>query len=187
MINTIGIVGVSAAIALSLYPQINKPATAKSITQNSPPEITNPQTQLNPIDQIFVLEATQAGIAEIEMAKMALQKTQNNTIKEYAQLMIKNHTEANQELNGLASQKGITSPTDTAPKHQAIIAQLSQLSDSNFDQAYINEAGINGQMENLIIHTRQLQLGEDPDLKAFAVKNIRLIDANLQMISALSI
>jgi putative membrane protein len=181
-----GIVGASIAIAATLYPQINQPATAKTITQNPPSETTKPQNQLNQIDRLFVLEATQAGIAEIEIAKLALQKSQNNSIRQYAQQMIKDHTDANQELTQLATQKGITPPTNTSPKYQAIIAQLSQLSDANFDQAYKDEAGINGHMENLIIHSRQIQLGQDEDLKSLAAKSIRLIDAHLQMIDALS-
>lgn len=177
----IGIIGLSAAIAITGYTQVNPKAIATNITQNPLPG-TNQLTQL---DRLYATEAAQAGMAEVEMAKLALQKSQDNKVKDYAQQMIKDHTPVNQELMQLAKQKGITPPTDIGAKYQAVIAQLSKLSGTNFDQAYITEAGINGHMENLILHSRLLQLGQDQDLKAFAIKNMPLIEAHLQLIEKL--
>ncbi|AUT00439.1 hypothetical protein CLI64_08580 [Nostoc sp. CENA543] len=179
--NLISIIGLSAAIAITGNLQINPQATATNISQN-PVSATSQLTQL---DRWYATEAAQAGMAEIEMAKLALQKSQNNNVKEYAQQMIKDHTPANQELMQLLTQKGITPPSNVGVKYQALIEQLSKLSGENFDQAYINEAGINTHMENLIFSSRLLQLGEDQDLKAFAVKNMPLIEAHLQLIEKL--
>ena len=40
-------------------------------------------------------------------------------------------------------------------------------------------------MENLIIHTRQIQLGQDPDLQAFAAKTIPVVESHLQLLDLL--
>ncbi|TVP56758.1 MAG: DUF4142 domain-containing protein [Nodularia sp. (in: Bacteria)] len=185
-IHLIGIVGVSVAITITGYAQINQRAIAQtkpdiSITLGTK-EIQN---SLSEIDRIYMQEAAQAGMAEVEMAKLALEKSDNENIKQYAQQMIQDHTPLNQELMQLAQQKGMTLPTNIGPKYQALKAQLSELSGVNFDQAYTNEAGVNGHMENLVIHTRQLQLGQDPDLQAFAVKNIPVVEAHLQLVDLL--
>jgi putative membrane protein len=180
--NLIRIVGLSAAIAVVSYSHL--PATAKIITQNLP-ETTKEQTQISQLDRVYITEAAQAGMAEIAMANLALQKSQDDKVKQYAQQMIKDYTPVNQELMQLATQKAITPPTDMGIKYQALITQLSKLSDANFDQAYVNEAGINRNMEGLILNSRLLQLGQDTELKAFAAKNIPLIEAHLQLVEKL--
>lgn len=180
--NLIRIVGLSAAIAVVSYSHL--PATAKIITQNSP-ETTQAQTQISQLDRVYITEAAQAGMAEIAMANLALQKSQDDKVKQYAQQMIKDYTPVNQELMQLATQKAITPPTDMGIKYQALITQLSKLSDANFDQAYVNEAGINRNMEGLILNSRLLQLGQDTELKAFAAKSIPLIEAHLQLVEKL--
>jgi putative membrane protein len=180
--NLIPIVGLSAAIAVVSYSHL--PVTAKIITQN-PPETTKEQTQISQLDRVYITEAAQAGMAEIAMANLALQKSQDDKVKQYAQQMIKDYTPVNQELMQLATQKAITPPTDMGIKYQALITQLSKLSDANFDQAYVNEAGINRNMEGLILNSRLLQLGQDTELKAFAAKSIPLIEAHLQLVEKL--
>lgn len=188
-----GIVGVSAAITITGYTQIGESAiatVAQDISQTTSDISTilaanNSQNSLSEIDRLYMQEAAQAGMAEVEMAKLALEKSDSENIKQYAQQMIQDHTLLNQELMQLAEQKGINLPTNIGPKYQVLKAQLSELSGENFDQAYRNEAGVNGHMENLVIHTRQLQLGQDPDLQAFAVKNIPVVEAHLQLVDVL--
>ncbi|YAF95524.1 MAG: DUF4142 domain-containing protein [Nodularia sp. CChRGM 3473] len=184
--NLMGIIGVSTAIAVTGYSQINQKAIAQTTPNVSTISGTNiSQARLNAIDRVYVNEAAQAGMAEVEMAKLALEKSNNDNVRQYAQQMIQDHTPANKELMQLAQQKGITPPTDVGSKYQAIIAQLSQLSGADFDLAYRNEAGMNGHMENLVIHTRQLQIGQDPDLQAFAAKNIPIVERHLQLVDEL--
>ncbi|MBE9200574.1 DUF4142 domain-containing protein [Nodularia sp. LEGE 06071] len=191
-----GIVGVITAIpiagggalpiAMTGYAQINQRAVAQTTPHISTTlGAKDSQNSLSGVDRLYLQEAAQAGMAEVEMAKLALEKSDNQNIKQYAQQMIQDHTPLNQELMQLAQQKGITLATNIGPKYQALKAQLSELSGKNFDQAYTNEAGINGHMENLVIHTRQLQLGQDPDLQAFAVKNLPIVDAHLQLVDML--
>ncbi|GAX34986.1 DUF4142 domain-containing protein [Nodularia sp. NIES-3585] len=178
----IAIVGVSSAMAMTGYSQMNHRAIAQTTPHISTIfEAKDSQNSLTEIDRIYMQEAAQAGMAEVEMAKLALEKSDNENIKQYAQQMIQDHTLLNEELIQLAQQKGMNLPSNIGSKYQALKAQLSELSGENFDQAYTNEAGINGHMENLIIHTRQLQLGQDPELQAFAVKNLPIVEAHLQL------
>lgn len=67
------------------------------------------------------------------------------------------------------------------PKYKAAMARLSQLPKTSFDQAYMNEAGINGHLESQAVFQRQSQLGQDRDLKAFATKTLPIVVNHLQM------
>jgi putative membrane protein len=177
----IATMGFTSAIAMTGYAQINQGAIAQT-TINQYTILETQTTRLSQMDMMYVQEASQAGIGELELANLALERSKNENIKQYARQMIQDYTGLNQELMELAQQKGMNLPTNLSPKYRALKTQLSKLSGVNFDQAYISEAGINGHMENLVMHTRQIQLGEDPDLQAFAAKNFPILETHLQLV-----
>jgi len=77
-------------------------------------------------DRAFYEAFTQDGIAEIDAANLALQKSSNAMVKEFAAMMIKDHTSANERVEVLAALK--TTPLPSAAD-QAVQAKLSSLSD----------------------------------------------------------
>ncbi len=54
-------------------------------------------------DQTFAQKAMEANLAEITMAKLALQKGSSEKVKEYAQMMIDEHSQANEQLKSMVS------------------------------------------------------------------------------------
>ncbi len=59
----------------------------------------------------FVDEASAKGIAEIETAKMALDKGTSEDVKQFAQKMIDDHTQANQNLRNWPNRRISRCPT----------------------------------------------------------------------------
>lgn len=199
MTSLIGVFGLSAAIIsfstlassttisfqTTVSPEvlglINEDITQIPTDAGTTPGGRRPQTRLSELDRLYITESAQGGMAEVQMAKLALQRSKDNNVRQYANQMIQEHTPVNQQLMQLASQKGVRPPTTLGPKYQAAIARISQLSGSDFDQAYKNEAGINLHMEYFVVQRRQAELGQDADLKAFATKNIPVTQKHLQM------
>ena len=70
-------------------------------------------TQTNNIQKQdkFWNEAAQGGMTEVELSNLALQKSQNEEVKTFAQMMVDDHTKANDELKMLAQNKSVTLPT----------------------------------------------------------------------------
>jgi len=192
LINFMAIVGASAGTiafsptAFSRNNQFSITTTEITQTPDRTPAVRRPQSRLSELDRLYVMEAAQGGMTEIQMAKLALQRSRSNEVKQYAQQMIQEHTPVNQQLMQLANQKGVPLPTTLSPKYQAAIARLSQFSGRNFDQAYKEEAGINLHMEYLVVQRREAQLGQDSDLQAFANKNIPIALKHLQIGQSLS-
>ncbi|MBU7582953.1 MAG: DUF4142 domain-containing protein [Nostoc sp. TH1S01] len=197
-INFINIFGISTVIVnfsstafsashsiTALFSQnISSTSEIRKITQTSTdrnPGLSRPKQSLSELDRLYVTEAAQGGMTEIQMAKLALQRSRNNEVKQFAQQMIQEHIPVNQQLMQLANQKRITIPTTLGPKYQAAIARLSQFSGGNFDQAYKEEAGINLHTEYLVVQRRESQFGQDSDLQGFASKNIPIALKHLQM------
>ncbi len=170
------VAGIFASLEYTSVAQQNQPATP----QNQPATPRN-QSTLTPLDRQFVVDAAQGGMAEVSLGQMAAQRATSDAVKQYGQRMVREHTQANTELMRLATQKRVTLPTDMGPKYRAAMERLSQLPRASFDQAYINEAGINGHLESQAVYQRQVQLGQDRDLKAFATKTLPIVVNHLQM------
>jgi putative membrane protein len=128
----------------------------------------------------FVQEAASDGLMEVKLGQMAQQKASSNAVKQFGERMVQDHTLANNELMGLASQKGITPPTNLMPQHQEMVDKLSMLSGEQFDSEYMT-AMIQDHTKGVQDFERQAQTGVDPDIRGFATKTLAVLREHLKM------
>ena len=126
----------------------------------------------------FATNAADAGLAEIDLANLAIAKTSNNDIKAYANMMLKDHGAANDELMALAKSKNITLPTTMSSEHQKSKNELNEKSGAEFDKAYAKLLE-EDHVKVLAFMEHEARKGTDPDLKAFASKMVPIINAHL--------
>ncbi|MBW4543477.1 MAG: DUF4142 domain-containing protein [Symplocastrum torsivum CPER-KK1] len=179
--------GLFSALGYSAVAQTTRPAPLQN--QSMPAQTQSGQqqrNQLSALDQQFVIDAAHGGMAEVQLGQLALERSRNPEVKQFARQMIQEHTRANERLMRLATQKGITPPTTPGPKYEAAMSRLMQLSGEAFDQAYMNEAGVNAHMESAAVYQRQAGLGQDPDLKAFAATILPRVQGHLEMASEMT-
>src|SRR5262245_50061635 len=65
------------------------------------------QPTATPAEQDFMLKAAQANLAEIDMARLVLQKSQNSEVKDFAHMIESDHTNALEDLTDLMRDKGM--------------------------------------------------------------------------------
>jgi putative membrane protein len=130
----------------------------------------------------FMKDACQGGMAEVEMGKLAEQKSKNPEIKKFGQMMVTDHTAAGNDLKALAAKKNITLPTDLG-SHKSTMDSLSKETDG-FDKAYVNEM-VSDHEADLKEFQKQAQNSSDPDVKAFAAKVVPVIQKHLDAIKAI--
>ncbi|MBW4664445.1 MAG: DUF4142 domain-containing protein [Chroococcus sp. CMT-3BRIN-NPC107] len=135
---------------------------------------------MSELDRQFMVEAAQGGMAEVELGKIARQKASSNVVKEYARRMVVEHTQANNRLKALAQQKGVTLPTTIGEKNQDLKQDLSKLTGAKFDREYMKEAGVKSHEEQAKLFERQVQRGQDPDVKSFAAQTLPVVQKHLQ-------
>jgi putative membrane protein len=128
----------------------------------------------------FMREAAQGGMAEVEMGKLAEQKSKNAEIKNFGRMMVKDHSDAGKELMALASKKNITLPTDMGT-HKSTYNRLNGLSGADFDTAYVDEMTADHQKDVSAFQT-QADNATDPEVKAFAAKVLPLITKHMEVI-----
>jgi putative membrane protein len=130
-------------------------------------------------DHAFVLKTTQVGIAEVELGKLAVQKTQRDDVKKFAQQMIDDHSKAGGELKAIAIRKNIAVPADTDAEHKMLYDRLLKLSGAAFDQAYM-QAMVDGHRKVAADVNAEAREGQDAEVKAWAAKTLPTIDAHLK-------
>jgi len=131
----------------------------------------------------FVTKAGMDGMTEVQVAQLAVQKTQNDSVKKFAQQMITDHTKANTELMGIASNKHLIAPTTLDAEHQMVVQGLNDKSSAIFDTAYIRQM--------VMAHDKAIALftsakaSEDSDIAAFATKTLPTLQMHKQMLTTM--
>jgi putative membrane protein len=146
------------------------PAPAPTATGPAMPTAI-PATPLTAADTRFVEAQLEGNLAEIDLAKLAIQRSQDQNIRNFAQKMITDHTAANGTLMPIAQGQEIGMPTAVSPQHQLMMDQLSQLSGVAFDTAYITMM-IQAHGETLAAMNNQLTNGQSQVLNVW-VQNTR--------------
>ncbi|HYR41615.1 MAG TPA: DUF4142 domain-containing protein [Terriglobia bacterium] len=109
----------------------------------------------------FLSKAMEVNAAEVRLGQMAVNKTQNPRVKDFAEMLVKDHNEALDKIRELREARTVThantetttgaSTRDTernsrsaadvtlTPDHQRTANRLSSLSGTEFDREFINE------------------------------------------------
>lgn len=132
-------------------------------------------------DQKMMSDIAYSNISEVAAGKLALEKSQGEDVKSYAQKMIDDHTKAQQELQTLADSKGVKLPTEPDAKHKALAKAMSGLKGDAFDKRYLKQGGLNDHENTHKLLTRVVNKAKDQDLKAYAGKTITVVDQHLKM------
>jgi len=131
-------------------------------------------------DQQFAQKASAAGLAEVNLANLALQRASSPQVKEFAQHMVADHTKANQQLIQMANRKNIVLPATMDRKHQDLDRQLGQLRGAEFDRAYM-KAMVADHKEAVSLFEGQSKNGKDSDLKELASTTLPTLREHLKM------
>jgi len=125
-------------------------------------------------NQEFVTGASAAGLAEVNLSRLALERAQRTEVKDFAQQMIKDHSKANAELLKLADSKNLTPARQMDSRHEILFNELSRLKGDDFDKAYL-KAMEKDHSEALVLFEAAHLTVPDKDLKAFAEKTLPVI------------
>ncbi|KAK0039248.1 DUF4142 domain-containing protein [Biomphalaria pfeifferi] len=124
-------------------------------------------------------------MAEVMLGNLALQKTQNEQIRQFAQQMVTDHTNANNELKQLAESKNITLPSSVSNKQQSAYDKLNGMTGMNFDKAFMKQM-VKDHEAAVKLFEKQSEKGEDAEAKAFAAKTLPTLRMHLQMAKTLN-
>jgi putative membrane protein len=135
-------------------------------------------------DQDFILAAAQGGMTEVKLGDLAAQNGTRADVKEFGQMMVKDHSAINGDLKALAAQKGVTLTDSLDAKHQGMVNKLAALSGSDFDEAYI-AAMVKGHKMDAKAFKAESAATTDADIKSFVDKSLPVVQMHLEHIQAM--
>jgi putative membrane protein len=141
--------------------------------------------QPSPTDRMFVKNALEGGMAEVQLAQLTLQKSNNDLVKQFAQKMIDDHTKLNEQMKPVAQQLGVQAPTQISKKDSKTIAKMQGLSGSAYDQAYIQDM-VKDHKKDLSDFQMEASSGSDPTVKDAANQGSHMIAQHLQLVQQLA-
>jgi putative membrane protein len=132
------------------------------------------------VDQKFAAEAAKDSMAEVELGQLALKKSDDARVREFANRMIKDHSKANQQLESIAKSRNIVLPSEPGEKLQKAMKKLSGLSGKNFDQAYAEDM-VQDHEEAVKLFQDYQREGTNQELREFAKQTLPTLQEHLAM------
>lgn len=126
----------------------------------------------------FLTLAAHGSHAELSTSQLALQKATDPAVKQYAQMMVTDHTQQNQTLMALAKSKGMSVPARPDEAHVKMAATLSKLSGKEFDAEYMSmmvadHAKLLSKMQD------KAKMAKDPEVQQWASQQVPILQAHL--------
>jgi putative membrane protein len=153
-------------------------AAEKKGSGSSPPKFSS-------ADETFMMAAAQGGMAEVQLGEVAVKKASQPDIKQFATMMVSDHSKANKELQAIAAKNGVTLPSKLDAAHQDKVEQISKLSGEQFDKAYVSEM-VKDHEQVAAAFEKASKTAQNPELKSFAATTLPVIKNHLQHIKAIA-
>jgi putative membrane protein len=122
-------------------------------------------------DANYLVYATEVNLYQIEVGKLALQKALNADVKDFARMLIDDHTKSLEELKVLANKKALTMPTTIPEEMTSDLEMLKGKATVDFDKEFINMMA--DDHENAVDKMTEIaQKIKDSDFKLWASRQI---------------
>jgi putative membrane protein len=140
--------------------------------------------QFSSSDYKFAKTAAAGGMTEVNLGKIASEKSGNPAIQQFGQQMVTDHGKAGQQLQQIATSKGATLPTAPTAAQQKEIDRLTQMSGTDFDKAYV-ALMVKDHKADQKEFKKASENAQDPELKAFATATLSIVQDHLKMVEDL--
>jgi putative membrane protein len=133
----------------------------------------------------FVNDVVAGNTAEIELSRMAGERATNPEVKEFAQMMVRDHTTAGNELKQVVTQHNMQVRDVMDEKHRDLSQELSRKSGTEFDHEYMAAMVDDHQhMENLLEGRANEKANNQPlenAVNQWAAKTLPAVKHHLEM------
>jgi len=159
------------------------PAAAVRAQQATEAASTTAANNLAPTDKAFVQAASMSNSTEIDASKLAMDKSFDGDIKQFARRMIADHSKLMLQLK-MAAPHDVAAPKDNSDV--ALMDQLKGLQGQSFDKVYIQKVALEGHRQAVQAFETEASSGQNADLKKAAQKALPSIRQHYQMAQQLA-
>jgi putative membrane protein len=120
-----------ALVAFSALVACNRDGGVEAAREAGPPSVSL-------AEQDFTMKAMQGHLAEINTARIALQKTDNTDVADFAHMIQSDHNGALKDLSDLMKDKNVPQARTLVPEVQEDISRMNNLTGPEFDREFVN-------------------------------------------------
>ena len=130
-------------------------------------------------DQQFVDLAAQTDMVEANLGQLAQNAASSQSVKQYAQMLVTDHTADYSKLQGLASQANVTVPSAIDAAHnKMMVTPFQKLKGKQFDTRYIHDM-VAGHTKAIAVYKKEAENATSPDIKSYAQDTIPTLQKHL--------
>lgn len=130
-------------------------------------------------DQKCAMKIADVNNFEIQAGQLAQRRAQSDEIKQFAKMMVDDHTQAQQQLQQIAQQKGWQFSQQLMPVHRAMLEELNKLDGQEFDRAYLYGQVAGHTKVALGLRDGKTEL-QDPELRQYAATILPKVQQHLK-------
>jgi putative membrane protein len=132
----------------------------------------------------FMVKVADVGMTEVKLGGIAQDKAMNKRIKDFGEMMKRDHSQAGDELKSLARRKNVTLPDSVGSDHRKKIDNLEKKSGKDFDKAYIDMM-VDGHQSTVNDFEKASNNTKDPDVKSWVDKTLPTLRMHLDSAKAI--
>jgi putative membrane protein len=138
---------------------------------------SNQNKQVDSATKKFLTEAIRGDLAEVDVGKLAQEKGTDPSVKEFGQMLVKDHGAHREKAEQLAKQLGVEPPTGPSVTQKATYLKLKVLSGATFDRSFASSMVKDHQTD---IKEYQKQSGKTDQTGAFAKETLPTLQEHLK-------
>jgi putative membrane protein len=143
------------------------------------------QTTVDDKTHSFMNDAAVGGMTEVEASKLATERAMNPRVKMFAEMMVRDHSAANDELKTIARGKNVNLPAELGGKNQDHVTDLTKKKGADFDKAYMKMME-SDHKDVVDAFEKFSKNGTDPDIKTFASQKLPTLRMHLDSAKAIN-
>jgi putative membrane protein len=136
-------------------------------------------------DQKFVEAAANNDLYEIALGNFVKERAQSDEIKQFATMMVEQHTQSSRQLQQAAQAAGIEVPSQMDEVHQAKLKKMQEKTGRMLERGYAIDQTAGHVMAVLKFHDAT-QMAQKPELKQFATATLPKLQQHFQHAARLS-
>lgn len=172
-----------AAATLSMVScKDNKPKDTEEVADEQNDEKFDKNTKEN--DAEFMVDAAEMDLQEIQLGKLAQERSSNADIKAHGKMMVEDHMKSAEMMKTLAAQKNITLPASVTEDGMDAYKKLNDKKAEDFDEAYIDMM-VDAHEDAVTKFENNADRTEDPDIKSWATTALGTLRMHLEHSRAL--
>ena len=129
-------------------------------------------------DQEFVDFAAQTDMMEAHLGQLASSQASAQGVKDYAQMLVTDHTNDYTQLGGVATKANLVVPKGLDAMHTKMAVPFEKLQGAAFDHRYVQEM-IVGHTKAIAVYTKEAANAQNPDLKSYANQALPVLQKHL--------